>query len=271
MNNLNRFCIVFDWETDGLPSNPKAENIKKLIEGLGGDKDKTWKTKLRKRLMLPNPKFAHVNPTQLGATVINLANCQIEKDSEFNIIICPDELKKLGDKVYYENHKSTIDWHAREVMKCEPSDVIKLWKTGVSEKEAWNDFLVYCKEYTVSEKFSEMPIAGGQNIIGFDIPIAENQAFNHGTKYPFAKRETFDLLNFSIPWFFYSSNPPVNYKLETLRKIKGLGLTQDEAQDQAHNAIVDVRHTAIFLCKFLSLHKELVQKIKVLNNLEMRQ
>lgn len=261
-----RYSICFDFESDGLPKKIEDKEIKTLL------KESLDNKKSEKKLVqsVHFGKFRHVNPVQLAACVIDLNNCQIEPNSEFNVVICPDELTELGSEKYYDLIKerggkdNSIDWHAREVLKCTPQEVIADWEKGISEKQAWKDFCEYCDEYTLSDKWEDFPIAGGQNILGFDLPLVEKMCTKFKTAYPFAVKETFDLLNFSVPWFYYSDKPPINHKMETLRTIKAFGLTEDNQ----HDALKDCTDTAKVLCKFLSLKKELIQNIKALKDLE---
>jgi DNA polymerase III epsilon subunit-like protein len=217
--NKNRYVIVFDYETDHLDTNL-------------------------------------ANPVQIGAVAIDLRNLEIDANSEFNVIVCPDDIDKDD---YLERHSSTIAFHAK-LNSCSNDEVMDNWKkNGISERVAWNEFINYCKDYQIGSSYKNIPIAAGQNIRKFDLPITENLVSKYNTRYPFARREVFDLLDMTPLWFMFSKSPPPNLKLETVGKYFGLDVTG------AHDALFDVKLTAQLIVKFLKLYQNVTAKVPALN------
>jgi len=195
------------------------------------------------------------NPVELAAVPIDLRNLEIEKENAFDIVIRPDDIESPD---YYEVHEDTINWHGRQRNK-DPKDIVKMWKGGLKEIDAWSEFLAYCKDYTKGTRYDAFPIAGGQNIRGFDIPIAQRLSVKYGTRYPFVKRDVFDLMDLSTYWFLFSKKPPKNHKLETLCEYF------DMSTKGSHEAITDVLNSAELLTRFIKLFKRLTPKVPLLN------
>lgn len=220
---LDRSVIIFDFETDGLDVNT-------------------------------------CNPVELAAIAIDLRNLQIIPDSEFSVFICPDDVDKPD---YIKNHYQTIKWHA-DLHKTTPKDIVACWKKkGIKEKIAWEMFMEYCKKYRLGTKYNQSPLPGGQNIVNFDIPILNRLCAKYKTSSPFPKihgtRDNFDLMNIAPFWFLFSSNPPENFKLDTMRDYFGM------SKKGAHEAITDVRQCSELIIKFLHLYKTLTPRIEMLN------
>ena len=191
------------------------------------------------------------DPVELAACAIHTRYLKPIKDSEFSIMIRPDNIE---DPNYYEDHKSTMDWHCR-LKKCKPEDLIEEWKKGVPEKKAWKMFAEYVNQYNYANRTTTAPIPAGTNIRGFDLLIYDYLNTKHKVKPCFHKRDVVDLKDLCLLWFSFSSDAPPNYKMDTLRDYLGL------ATEGAHEAIVDVRQEAEIICEFLSKHKKFGSKI----------
>lgn len=216
---LDRYIIVFDFETDGLDT-------------------------------------ASCNPCQVAAIAVDLRNLQVVEDSEFNAYICPDDVDEPN---YIKDHYRTLKFHA-DLQKTTIENVLKDWRSkGIKEKVAWTSFVDYCKKYRMGAKNGQLPVAGGQNIVNFDLPIAARLCEKHKVGFPFPKRDTFDLLNITPMWFLFSTSPPENYKLDTLRDYFGM------SKEGAHDALTDVRQCAELIIKFLRLYKNITPRIEALN------
>lgn len=217
MSLVNRNLIVFDFETDGF-------NVVKGEDSI----------------------------TQIGAMAIDLRTLSPIEGSEFNIVICPED---IDDPNYIKKHWGAIQKHS-EWMKKKPEEVRRYWKdNGIKEKNGWIKFLDYCKEY----KTTKLPAPGGQNIINFDLPIVEYLCSKHGKRYPFGRIDDFDLRKIIPIWLLYSQSPPSSYSMDVLRPYFSM------SSENAHDALQDVKDTAELLIRFLSLHKKLIQKVPTLN------
>lgn len=200
-----------------------------------------------------NPDTA--NPVELAAVPIDLRNLEIEEENAFNIVMRPDD---IDNEDYVEVHEDTINWHASQRNQA-PNEIVKGWQEGLKEAEAWKEFVDWCKDYTKGTRYDSFPIAGGQNLRNFDIPIAMRLCKKHKTRYPFIKRDVFDLIDMSTYWFLFSNKPPYNYKLETLCEYFGM------STEGSHEALTDVLNSAKLLSRFLRLFKRLTPKVSLLN------
>lgn len=218
--NRNRYVIVFDFETDGKSP-------------------------------------ADCNIVQIAAVPIDLRNLTILTDDIFNIDVCPDELvKKLaagerGD--YIEAHEDTINWHAM-IQNKNVSEVVDRWEKGFAEKDAWEEFARYIKNYNKGGKWDQVAIPAGQNIRGYDLPICERYAKKYKAL-PFSKRDVFDLMDFTRAWFLFCPNPPASLSMDNLRDYFGI------EKDGGHDAKKDVLDTSRLITKFLGLHERIAPKI----------
>lgn len=180
--SLDKYCIVYDFETDGLDTDS-------------------------------------CNPVEIGAIAIDLRNLEIVENSEFQVNVCPDQ---INEPDYIKNNYRTIKWHADLNKTTPAKIVEGWKTNGIKESTAWKSFIDYCKKYKIGTGFSQTPICGGQNILDFDIPIARRLCSKHKVQYPFSNKETFDLLKITPLWFMFSKSPPKNYKLDTLREYFSL-------------------------------------------------
>ena len=190
------------------------------------------------------------NPTQLAAIVVDLKRLEIVPDSEFNVVIRPDE---IDSPTYHADHKKTIEFHSK-IMGIPEIEVIERWRAGTPEKDAFT----YYDNFLMRHSPTIDPVVGGQNVRDFDLPIYKRCIEKYKIPYRFYKREKMELLDFFSHWFLFAKKPPVNYKLDTIRKKFGMSL------EGAHDALVDVRDTAEILLRFLKLHQTIIPKVKSL-------
>lgn len=214
--NRNRYLIVFDYETDWSPDKIDALGI-----------------------------------VQIAAVPVDLRNLDILSDEIFNIDVRPDDIEAEG---YTEAHASTIDWHSKQ-QNVSSEEVLNRWRAGVPEKDAWEEFYKYVKGYSKGGKFDQAPIAGGQNIRGFDLPITERFNLKHSKRIPFAKREVFDLMDMSSVWFMFSSDRPKSISLDSLRDFFGI------SKIGAHDAKKDVVDCALLIKKFLTIYEKIAPRL----------
>ncbi len=196
-----------------------------------------------------SPETANI--TEISAVPIDLRNLNIISDEIFDIIVCPDG---IDNKDYLEVHESTINWHASQ-RGVQPQDIIDVWKGGVKEKDAWLSFCSYIGEYATSKKWDSLPMPGGQNIRGYDLPISERYASKYKKRLPFNKRDVLDLMDITRLWFMFDAEAPKSLSMDTLRAFFGL------SSSGAHTARQDVLDTANIMVKFLKLHESISPKI----------
>jgi exonuclease I len=183
-------------------------------------------------------------PLQLAACVIDSRSLEIKPNSEFSIYIKPTS---------WDN----VEQEALDINKIERKTVEE---KGVNQKEAWSNFTDYVNRYNKKKSFWTAPIAAGHNIIGYDMHIVNRMCSLYGpvdskTKEPqlFNGRDKLDLLHLCFYWF-ESNKDLKNFKLDTLREYFGI------SGKDAHNAIVDVQHTATILGRFLRFHRNISAK-----------
>jgi exonuclease I len=189
-----------------------------------------------------NPRTCE--PLQLAAVVLDSRSLEIKPNSEFQIYMKP------------------LDWNNVEQ---EALDINKISRQtiedkGVNQKEAWNSFTSYISKYNKKKTFWGAPIAAGHNITGYDLIIVDRLCQLYGpidskTKESqlFHGRDKLDLMNLCFLWF-ENNKDVANYKLDTLRDYFGL------SREGAHNAVVDVKQTALLLSRFLRFHRNLAAK-----------
>lgn len=193
------------------------------------------------------------NGTELAAVAVDGRNLNILDDSEFNIVIRPDDIKNRDE--YYREHKSTIDWHCKN-RKCKTDELLDKWDAGIPEQIAWKQFHDYVNRYNWAGKAFTAPIRGGINVRNFDDIIYHRLNEKHKMSACFWKRDVVDLLDISF-WFFENSeNGPQDYKMDTLREFFGMG------NANAHEALFDVKTEAALIIRYLKLCRKLSAQVK---------
>jgi len=184
---------------------------------------------------------------------MDLRNLDILVDEVFNIDVRPDDADQEG---YFAAHQQTIEWHSKH-QRCTASEVHERWLQGVPEKEAWDEFYKYVKSYAKSSKFDETPMAGGQNIRGFDLPITARYNEKFKKKIPFSKRENevVDLLDLSTQWFMWADDRPKSLSLDSLRDFFGID------KFGAHDAKKDVIDCADIIKRFLGIYERVAPRV----------
>lgn len=179
---------------------------------------------------------------QIAALAIHPRTLEVIPNSEFSCYLHP----KSWDNVQAEALK--VNNITKEIIE----------KEGIQLKEGWKAFTDYLQSWNYKKNAWGAPIACGQNIRGFDLPIFNRicKEMNSPSNL-FFSRNSIDILDLSFFWFENASEP-AKYNLDTLRDFFGI------ARDGAHNAIVDVRHCAMIISRFLKFHRKLggVEKFK---------
>lgn len=200
------------------------------------------------------------NPVELAAVIIDPRTLELVPDSEFSVTIKPPDIDK---KDYFDKHKDTIDFHAKN-SKLTPEEVVQNWKKGVEEKTAWQSFVDYLDKYHKSSErkgqFSA-PLQAGMNIYRFDSIIIERLAKKYdmlskeGINKVFHPRDKIDLMNILFLWFENSSDLE-SYGMDSVREYFGL------QTDGAHTALKDAKDEAILISRFMKRHRSAATKTK---------
>lgn len=205
---------------------------------------------------------ARCSAVQIAAVMIDAANLEVIKDSEFNIQLKPSKLEEDPDCDYSES--DILDFHAK-VKECKPSDILSLWKGSMSQQQGWSLFKNYLELYHLSNRKQKSifsaPIAAGYNITKFDLKITERycKKFGYVTKNGesdlFFPRDTIDIMNLVYYWF--EDNPEIkSLAMDNMRTYFGM------SKEGAHDAMKDVLDCSDLLIRFLRLHRNLAKQIK---------
>lgn len=194
------------------------------------------------------------DPVEIAAIAIHPKTLEIIKDSEFYIVVRPDN---ISDPNYYKDHRSTIDWHVGLQKNNSVESLMKKWSEGTPEKQAWSMFHQYVKQYNTDNNWRTCPIAAGTNIVDFDLKIYEYLNNKHKTKPCFHKRDKIDIKDLCFYWFSHSVDPPKSYKMDDLRPYLGL------ASENSHNALYDVQQEAEIISSFLKIFKKVGRSIEL--------
>ena len=199
-------------------------------------------------------------PVELAAIMIDPRKLQFIDGSEFSSMMRPVDIE---DEDYYEVHKDTIDWHARQLNK-QPMDVLDSWKAAPLQKNVWGDFKRYLNMYHLSESRKSVftaPLAAGANILNFDLPIIQRLSEKYhdigkrGETKLFFGRDRIDSLLISF-LFFENAEDPTSYSMDTLREYFGM------SQDGAHTAIQDVKDSGEIIIRFMRQIRSLAGRLK---------
>ena len=190
---------------------------------------------------------------QIGALAIDLRTLSIEPEG-FNMFVRPDS---LNDE-YIRANQSILQWHANK-RGCTVDDFVNTLSEGIKERFAWEAFIDFVDRYKLDNSMDSLSVPAGQNITGYDIPIAKRYAQKHKTRYPFDDYYKVDLRDVTNLWFMFSKSPPESRSLDELRKYFDISMTG------AHDAYNDCLATAKILNTFLRLHKTITPNIDALN------
>lgn len=126
----------------------------------------------------------------------------------------------------------------------------------------WGRFAEHVYRYNPRGKSPfTAPIPAGKNILKFDMPIYERLARKYKTTDSGGKPNLFhERIDFDVEadlrrWFGHTDEME-NLKMDTLRKYLGL------PKEGAHDALVDVRQTAMLLASFHGLYRKSGKRVK---------
>ena len=187
---------------------------------------------------------------EIGAVALDSRTLKTIPNSEFFVEVRPEN---LNDPNYYADHKSTIDWHVGLKPGRTPDSMMEQWSKGTPEKDALKMFLDYCSAYKWGKSYDTAPTAGGNNIINFDLPILQRYLEKYKMKWPFFKRDVYDMQQMCLYSLGYSLDAPRSYSMDNLRTYFGL------SGENGHNALFDAQQEATVISylgrKFQSLSK----------------
>jgi DNA polymerase III epsilon subunit-like protein len=173
-------------------------------------------------------------PIQVAAMVIDPRTLKAIPNAVFSSMMCPpeDQLPFIQDQALEKNKKTR-----KEISEAPPWSLV------------WPKFTKFVLEYKTKGK---LPIPAGQNITGFDLPIARRLCKLYG---PWDKkknepnlfnRQTIELMTLTFSWF-ENLPEPQSYSMDSLREYFGM------SKEGAHDALQDVKDTAAILIKYLKL------------------
>lgn len=203
-----------------------------------------------------------LNPIQLSALIIDPLTLDIVEDSEFNSGICP---KEIEDPNYYDNHKSTIDFHCRN-KKCSVDEFLNELKAFPSEKVVWDNFTQYLKKYSTGSGIWNSPIPVGMNIFRFDLLIVDKLCKKYGNVTKSGEqnilcyRDAVDIMKIFFLWWESHPDPPPSYSLDNVLPYLGM------STEGAHDSLVDVRNCAQVFIRFLKFFRAHSKKTKFRNS-----
>lgn len=167
-----------------------------------------------------------------------------EGEGEFCSLMRPLDMNNLEARALEVNGKT------REELREAP------------EREVvWRKFCGWVQNFNRGKGVTTLPIAAGQNIVKFDLPIAERLCRFYNLC---RKKNEFSLFNpavipldlKAISFLWFENLPePANYKLDTFRDFFGL------THEGGHDALVDVRQTAELVIRFMKLHRHFAPKV----------
>ena len=203
-------------------------------------------------------KYSHTaQPIQLAAIVIDGYTSEVKPDSVFQTLIKPEfDLDRCEKYNLAPLTEESIAIHGKteEMLKDAPSPKI-----------AWQQFCEYVNCYNYKGTKWGRPIAAGQNIRKYDLPICRRLANEEPYKFGpwdeenqelelFQFRDNYDTLDDFARWFKFDKNIR-SYSMDALRPIFGID------DENSHDALKDVLDGAFILSKFLKLYKRYSAKV----------
>lgn len=199
-------------------------------------------------------------PVELAAIMIDPRKLQFIKGSEFSSMMRPVD---ISNEDYYEQHKDTIDWHAKTLQK-KPMEVLESWKEAPLQKNVWADFKRYLHMYHLQDKRKSVwtaPLACGFNILNFDMYIIQRLSEKYKdvtqrgeTKLFFGRDKIDGLLLSFLMW--ENREEPLSYSMDSVREFLGM------SAENAHTAIQDVRDTGELIIRFMRLIRNRTENVK---------
>lgn len=194
-------------------------------------------------------------PTQIAAVAIHARKLQIQPNGVFE-----SHMRCItNDDKAIASGFNPIEEGALEVTKRTRDSLAK----GPMPKTVWKNFAKFCDQFNFKKTAWYAPIAAGFNINGFDMKIVDRLCQEYGpTSDKTGEQKIFhpihriDLMQHIYCWF--ENNAEVNrYNMDYLREYFGM------PNDNAHDALQDVKDTANILIRFLKLQRNIIENQKV--------
>lgn len=185
-------------------------------------------------------------PIQVAALALHPRKLTPYEDGRFSSMMRPPG--KVEDWV--------IDKRALEVNKKTIPEI----DAAPAQEVVWKQFVQFCNRFNSQNSVYTLPIAAGQNIVNFDIPIANRLCLKYkcidkdGAPKLFNRMDVIDLYHITFMWF-ENTVEPEKRKLDVLREFFGI------TKEGAHDAMIDVSQTADIILRFLQLHRRLAVSI----------
>lgn len=190
-------------------------------------------------------------PIQLAALAINPRTLQPyskNEGGEFSSLMRPPGDRKdwIWEQKALDVNKKNLD----DIEQAPPQEIV------------WKEFCSFCTKYNPKNKPWTAPIPAGHNICGFDLWIIQRLAETYGPldkvdgrPMLFNPKCRIDTTDASFMWF-ENTNEPENLRLDTLREFFGI------SKEGAHDALIDVKHCALLVCKYIELCRNLSPRVK---------
>lgn len=191
----------------------------------------------------------YFSPSQLACLMIDPHRLEIVENSEFNTLMAPLDLDKVQPG-------------ALAVQKRTLSDFEK----APNQKVVWDNFINYIKPYKRGSTMWNSPILCGYNVCNFDRPILHSLSNHYKSKFPFHEVYVYDLIH--TMWLTtYGSSEPSKLNFDLVREF--LGFSRDEI-DNAHDALIDVKHSAKLAIRFIKYFQNLKVAAKLKDSFSLR-
>ena len=199
-----------------------------------------------------NPEIC--SPTQIACVMINPYKLEVIEGSEFFSKVRPLDIDK--DDYLDQKRLETIKFHCRN-RNITQEELLEEWKKSPHLDIVWKQFENHINKYNKGGTSYGAPWPSGANIINFDLPIAERLNNKYKVKKMFG-HEVIDLRHLFLFWLVWDSSQR-SRSMDNMCKYMGI------SDEDAHNALRDVRVSAKMVIKFLQLHKTLYPRIKFRN------
>lgn len=186
-------------------------------------------------------------PVQLASITLDPYTLEIVPGSEFSSLMKPVKIFTGTEQEIRENWARCYRaWSVNKKTKKELED-------APLPEHVWSSFVQHIQKYNTGGVTGK-PIAAGQNIQGFDLYFINELCKKYGPQTKdglqnlFNHRIVLDTLNVLFLWT-ENSEEPVGLGMDIVREWLGIN------KAGAHDALIDVKHTAAILRRFMVFHR----------------
>jgi DNA polymerase III epsilon subunit-like protein len=190
-----------------------------------------------------NPETCEV--LSLGAVIVHPRKLEIVEGGEFYSVIKPEDRANVSPDALAVNK---LTWEELD--------------TAPKLETVWKNFMTFLKQYKTGKNAWGSPVAGGFNIMNFDIPIINRLAKKFGNVDKdgrpdvFHPRDSFDAMLHMFAWL-ESAEDIRSYSFDNMRTFLGM-----KAEGVAHNALSDSKDAAKLIIRLLNYYRRLDGKTK---------